>query len=280
MTNDDGNPRTGPYYRPLGIDADGTERFASTFRTEGPWSSTMQHGSPPAALLTRALERHESRPGARLARLTVELLGPVPVADVAVRARVDRPGRRVELVTAELEAQTPRGVRTVARAAGWRITTGDSTPVATEEPVVPPPAADELPWHYEFFGNGFVDSVEMRAVRDEVDAPTGPRRRWVRTAHPLVAGETDSPAVVLVLAADLANGIGARTDPWAWTFLNTDLTLHITRLPEGEWICVEAEAAIGSDGVGLTRAHLYDEKGRVATGAQILEVRPAAAPPA
>lgn len=273
----------GPYYRLLDaarfVDngtggTDGAERFASTRSTEGPWSHTMQHGSPPAALLTRALERCEPRPGTRLARIAVELLGPVPVDEVTVRARVDRPGRRVELITADLEAHTPRGVRTVARAHGWRIAVNDSTAVATDEPVMPPRSDDETRFAPEFFGNGFVESVEVRAARGDVDAPTGPLRRWVRTAHPLVEGQPDTPAIVLVLASDLANGVGARTDPRAWTFLNTDLTLHITRLPEGEWIGVEAETSIGPDGIGVCRANLYDERGRVASSAQILEVRP------
>lgn len=270
----DGNARSGPYYRVLADAEDGTQRFASTTRTEGPWSPTMQHGSPPAALLTRAIEQCEPRPGSRLARVAVELLGPIPVDEITVRARVDRPGKRVELVTAELEADSPRGPRIVARAHGWRIATGDTAAVADDEPALAPRTDTEVGWDPSYFGNGFVDSIDIRAARSDVDSPTGPMRRWVRTAHPLVEGQTDTPAVVLLLAADLANGVGARIDPRKWTFLNTDLTLHITRLPEGEWIGIEARSTIGPDGVGLCRADLFDERGRVASSAQILEVRP------
>src|SRR6185503_18842904 len=78
------------FYEPLG-----DERFAATPYTRGPWDPAFQHAGPPAALLGRALERCEPRDGFVIARTTFEILRPVPVADVAVTARVVRPGRSV-----------------------------------------------------------------------------------------------------------------------------------------------------------------------------------------
>ncbi|WP_165495529.1 acyl-CoA thioesterase domain-containing protein, partial [Actinomadura roseirufa] len=100
------------FYEPLG-----GGRFAATTATAGPWSAEFQHAGPVAALFGRAFERHEPVPGTRVARVTVDLLGPVPVAPLEVRARVVRPGRRITL----LEAEMTGAGRPVARAAAWRI---------------------------------------------------------------------------------------------------------------------------------------------------------------
>src|SRR5215472_9780948 len=80
----------------------GDGRFESTPATAGPWSAESQHGGPPSALLARAFERLAPDPGQRLARLTVEILRPVPVRPVTVEARVVRPGRRVTLLEGRL----------------------------------------------------------------------------------------------------------------------------------------------------------------------------------
>ena len=73
------------FYEPLG---DG--RFRATAHTSGPWDPRFQHAGPPAALLGRALERCEPRDGFILARLTYEILRPIPVDDVAVIAAIER----------------------------------------------------------------------------------------------------------------------------------------------------------------------------------------------
>ena len=88
--------RVQPFYVP-----DGPATFTSTPSTAGPWGPESQHGGPPAALLTRAVERLE-RDGAErvVGRFTMELLGPVPVGPLRVEASVVRPGRTVEMCEA------------------------------------------------------------------------------------------------------------------------------------------------------------------------------------
>ena len=71
-------PQLEPYYLPL--DGPDGERFHATFSTTGPWFADAQHAGPPSALLIRALERCDARPGTELARITVEVIGPVPVS--------------------------------------------------------------------------------------------------------------------------------------------------------------------------------------------------------
>ena len=71
------------FYEPLG-----GGRFRSTGHTAGPWDVRSQHAGPPAALLGRALEATDPREGTLLSRVTFEILGPVPVAEVEVESRV------------------------------------------------------------------------------------------------------------------------------------------------------------------------------------------------
>src|SRR4051812_19065361 len=78
----------------------GDDRFEATPHTSGPWDPGLQHAGPPAALLARALERHEPRAELMISRVTFEILHAVPVAELRVTARTARPGRSVELLEA------------------------------------------------------------------------------------------------------------------------------------------------------------------------------------
>ncbi|MDP9434053.1 MAG: thioesterase family protein, partial [Actinomycetota bacterium] len=89
------------FFEPL--DADGL-RWRATEHASGPWDPAAQHGGPPSALLGRAVERCEPRDDVQVARMTVELIGAVPVAELELRVRLARPGRSVELVEAALSA--------------------------------------------------------------------------------------------------------------------------------------------------------------------------------
>jgi acyl-CoA thioesterase len=90
-----------------------------------------------------------------------------------------------------------------------------------------------------------------------------------------VKGESLTPLQRLFTVADIANGVGGRLATTEWFFLNTDLIVHIHRVPDGEWIGVRAETHYGPDGVGVSRGTLFDEHGSVAAiqQAQLLRRR-------
>ncbi|HET8682031.1 MAG TPA: thioesterase family protein [Micromonosporaceae bacterium] len=252
------------------------ERFVATPHTEGLWERTAQHGGPPCALVARAVERLPSSiPGpAQVARLTVEILGPVPTGEVRVEARVARPGRSVELVEAELSAAGRVGMR--ARA--WRVRTA-----ALDLPGGPPGSAAAPPPPYRpetgspspsaWSDRGFLAAVEWRFVSGRFDVP-GPAVAWSRLRLPVVAGEQPSPLQRLVTLADCGNGLSSRYDFGAWWFINTELTIHLHRAPVGEWFCARADSTLDPSGVGLAETELYDDAGRVGRGAQALMVGP------
>jgi hypothetical protein len=259
---------TEPFYRPL--EGPAGQRFEATSSTAGPWFADAQHLGPPTALLVRALERLDARPGTQLARLTVEVLGPVPLGEVEVQSEVERPGRAVELLAASMSA----GGRPVLRARAWRLAVGDTAGVAVgqAEPL-PPPEAGVARDRPDGWVPGFIEALEWRWLAGGLAAP-GPGTVWVRQRVPLVAGEDPSPLQRLCLVADSGNGAGAPLDIRRWLFVNTELTMHLHRPAVGEWMAVRAQTVVGPTGLGTVSGLLYDERGHTGRSAQCLIVRP------
>ena len=247
------------------------DRFQPSELARGPWDPDSQHAGPPAALVGRALEQAGEPEGKQIGRVTFEILKPVPLAELAVEARVVRPGRSVELLEATLSAAD--GV--VMRAAAWRLTTGqvelDPAPAAD-----PPPHGPRDGEPRDFFPTGadigYHTAMEYRFVSGAFLEP-GPAVVWMRMRHPLVEGEEPSPLQRVAVAADSGNGVSAALDYRRFLFINTDLTLHLHRLPETEWVCLDAVTRPEADGVGMADTLLWDERGRIGRGNQTLLVR-------
>lgn len=249
----------------------GEGRFLATAHTAGPWDPNAQHFGPPSALVVRALENLAGDRETMLARVTVEILGPAPLTELSVQAGVVRPGRSIELLTAELTA----GQRPVARASAWRFVASDTEPAATASPggLRAPEDCPPADWPEGWDMGGYVDAMEWRTVSGS-PADRGAAAVWVRQRVPLIEGEEPSPLQRLFTVADAASGVSSRLDPRDWTFINSELTVHLKRRPAGEWIGIDADTAIGPHGAGTARSTLHDLTGPVAFGAQALLVRP------
>src|SRR5215218_7021688 len=96
------------------------DRFRATELTRGPWDPGAQHAGPPAALLGYALERLPESGDFQVGRVTFAILRSVPIAPVRVQARVARPGRRVQMLEADL---SDGDGEVLMRARAWRIRT-------------------------------------------------------------------------------------------------------------------------------------------------------------
>jgi hypothetical protein len=174
-----------------------------------------------------------------VARVTVEVLGPVPVGELVVASRVARPGRSVELVEASLSA----GGREVARASAWRVRRTEGTSVPTRLPQPPPlplEASTEVP---EGWVSGYLEAMEWRWAAGFFSVP-GPATVWARMRYPLVDDEEPSALQRVLVAADSANGASSELDPRAWWFINPELSVHLHREARGEWVCLEAQTLL------------------------------------
>src|SRR6185437_14494848 len=76
--------------------AAGPDTFQATAATQGPWDPGAMHGGPPAALVATLLARRaaELSPTLRLARLSLDFLGGLPLGELATAVTVPRPGKR------------------------------------------------------------------------------------------------------------------------------------------------------------------------------------------
>jgi Thioesterase-like superfamily len=249
----------------------GTDSFVATPATAGPWSAHSQHGGPPSALAARALELHEPDEGQRLARVAVDILRPVPVGKITVRARIVRPGRRVALLEAVLEADGQE----VLQVRGWRMAVpagqGPSTPAGPP----PPPIPGEQPPPVFPGGHtaGYLEAVDWRYVAGGFDTP-GPASVWARPRIPLIPGEEASPMCRALLLADSGSGVSAALNPVQFLFINVDLTLILPRDPVGEWLLLDAVTTIEGRGTGLAETSVSDVRGRCGTAVQTLLVAP------
>ena len=251
------------------------DRFRATDLTRGTWSASIQHGGPVSALLVRALERCERRDDTRLGRVVVDLLGGVPAeGDLWVRAQLQRAGKQIELVGAEMLAAGPDGEpRPVARASGWRLRHQDTREVLQAAADLPRPRAEARDRNLKAldWDRNYVHSLDWLWLTERL--AEGPGESWIRPTVDLVTGEAMTPLERLFAVADCANGIGSKLDITKWTFLNTDLAVHVFRIPDGEWIGIRAETSYGPEGIGTTVGTLFDERGAVGAIQQCVLVR-------
>jgi hypothetical protein len=247
---------------------DGDGRFVATELTRGPWDPGTQHAGPPSALLGRAVELCQPRDDMQVARVTVEILQPVPIAPLHVSAEVIRPGRRVELVGASLSS----GGKEVMRATAWRIRTAPVEAVPDHAVTPPPPEEGHgLPFFPSGYDVGYHSAMEWRFVAGGF-LELGPATAWLRMRQPLIAGEDPSPLVRVLAAADSGNGVSAALDFRRWVFINADLSVYLARLPVGEWVCLDARTVVEPHGVGLATSTIHDRTGPIGRGLQALLV--------
>ncbi len=279
----------------------------------GPWDPTLLHGGAVSGALAWSIVRHRERLGAtapapgptdagphrnagdpeldpfRLCRLTVEILRPVPVGPLFVRAETVRAGRRSQVLAAELRRGEGADRPPVARASSlWsRVrppedgtdadggTNGDgggngdlaAAPIQVPADVaVPrrpttatdPGAADGVGYPRPGFN---CDVFELRCLVGSTEDP-GPGIVWTRPKTGLVEGQPTGPVELLATVADLANAVGWDRSPNEQPMINPDLTLQVLRYPRGEWVCLDARPAATAEGIGMMETTLWDGDGR------------------
>ncbi|WP_370617941.1 thioesterase family protein [Mumia qirimensis] len=255
-----------------------THAFRSTAATESPWDPRAQHGGPPAALLTRAIEDVVAGDGLAIGKIDLDFLGPIPQGTCEVEVTTLRPGRRVRLVQASLSSDG----RAVVGARAWLVSydearaprTGSAAfPPAVPDPQPQPPMPGAAPeW-------GYGRAIEWRYVSGGLSgqappAQDGVTRAWMRVRVPLVAGEPTSGLQRLMVVADSANGVSATLPFSDWLFIPPGLGVTAQRPPESEWLLLEASSWSETRGTGMAHARVLDAVGLCAFVAQPLLVAP------
>lgn len=244
--------------------------FIPTECAGGPWSPNFLHGGSPTGLLASVMEEATADSGLRLARLTVDLLRPVPAAPLRVRIETIRSGRRLRLLQGTLEAD---GV-TVCRATGLYLEqvkvevpaygrfAGLALPPRGERPVA---TLMEVAQRNRESGSLSLPGLHATAQVCLLEGVTGLGigQVWMRLPVPVIEGQPCSAMVQAATLADFGNGIAQLRIAADTGTINTDITLYLHREPSGEWLGLDARSCMQDNGNGLVETTLYDEAGPV-----------------
>ena len=248
--------------------------YASTDLTRGPWHPDHQHAGPPIALVARSIERAAAALGlTHVARLTANLLRPIPIAELTVEVGADYAGRNVAHFSAQLRAggkEVARFTAVAQREAGLDIPAGLA---GHPLPQAPRSLAESTAVLFPFSSKttGYHDLIESRIAQGVFFR--GPSAVWFRLRYPLLAGAATGALERVAVAADSGNGISAILDFKRFIFVNSDLTINLLRRAEGEWICIDASTLLGPNGGGLSESRIFDVQGLIGRATQSLAIR-------
>jgi hypothetical protein len=249
------------------------ETFVPTAAALGPWSKSALHGGAVSALLAGQL----SIPDRTLARLTVELLEPVPLAPLTLDIGEPSGGKRVQRQEAALSCDG----RTVAIGRSVTIRQSDlQLPAAALAQSTPfdPAAAPKLDHPRSHaaavVGWAYFDSMSVAVEVMPVPGVTGVHQ-WIRLLLPVVEGTPIRGVELAAVAADGAQlAAGYRLPYRDWTFLNSEVTMHLSREPVGQWVAIHSDAVVQKTGAGFNVAEIYDCCGRLGQSASAIVIQP------
>lgn len=244
------------------------DRVVTSPDAAGPWDPRMQHGSAPAALVVWAAEAIPAPAPMRIARVTIDLMRPVPVAPLTVEREVLREGRKIQLCGVRLKAD---GILVVSASVLKIKQQTTELPSGISDAPLDVSGPDQCPAQPGDISSPFVRCISMRAARGRF-GQMGPGAIWFRVDRPLIAGAAVSQAMRAVVASDFSNGTSPALDFSQWTFINADLTVNFAREPVGDWILLNGETWIGPDGAGLAMSRLADHRGYFGRAVQSLVI--------
>ncbi|MGD1935543.1 MAG: thioesterase family protein [Candidatus Phaeomarinobacter sp.] len=245
-------------------------------RVDGKWCPTPcamgpfggLHGGVVSGLLSSELEEMGIANGwGQPVSATAYLVRPAPLEDFETKTEIVREGARLTVVENSLIA-------------GGKLRSKVSMAFLQDVPVpgmVPhidePSDPDALTgWDFQpvFTTQTYLSAVE---VRDDRDA----RMVWVRPKQPLIS--TPTPFGQTIAIADYATLFVTYLDgerPKAGGWPNADISLHLSRLPEGEWIGVRPRSSWHPNGTGFTEAEIFDTRGWIGRSGQSVALLPLA----
>lgn len=250
-------------------DPSGEARYRPTPFAASAWAADAVTGPAVCGLVALAVEAEYGTDEFLPARCTIELFKAARQEVTSTRNRVIRSGGRIRVVDTEI-VQHPAdgGEVVVARGTTVFLRTSVNPPgerwhrpaetVTFRPPTTTPDGLAPL------FSSDSPDGALGEWDPTMANHQNGNRKRiWTRAA-PLVRGTELTPFQRAVISAESASlmsnwgseGIG---------FINCDLTVAISRLPQGERIGVEADHHVEHDGVSVSTTGLYDTDGMFGT---------------
>ena len=219
------------------------------------WNRDALAGRAIVGLLGYEIERRYGAAGFIPVRLTVDMFRLAPFQPLQITSRIIKDSARLRLIEAELIAASEPVARATCQF--LRATAAPPGRVWSPGPWDAPPAQTLAPGTDSERPRAF----ELRTVRGSFSSNTE-KQCWMRERYPLVQGVQHSPFSRVVSAADYASPHVHAGDAGI-RYINTDINLHLHRLPEGEWIGFEATGHEASQGIAVGYCRLHDVGGAI-----------------
>ncbi|HEY9315098.1 MAG TPA: acyl-CoA thioesterase domain-containing protein [Williamsia sp.] len=233
------------------------------------WDPNALNGPAVCAAAAHALERDFSDPDFVPSRLTIDMFKSARNAPTVINTRKVRSGHRIVVADAEVMQDDTM----VARASIVFLRRSAPPPGNEWRPettFTPPEHAFDNKPRFPYMntdGNEWTQSIggHQNVAR---------KRAW-STGMAVLPGEPCSPFVHAVQSAEstsLVTNLGTE----GIGYINCDLTMALSRIPEGHELGIEADTHITADGISVGTATLYDRKGPYGTGMVTAVSNPAA----
>ncbi|MGN6474100.1 MAG: acyl-CoA thioesterase domain-containing protein [Mycobacteriales bacterium] len=231
--------------------------FRPTQSAVGPWGPTTVSGLVISGLVGYAAERAAGDSEFVGVRLTVDMVRMVLLEELHVESSLLREGRRLRMVDVTI---TQRG-RNVAHGRGVFARRADDPPGEVWAPpvVMPtPPAPGKTPAFgpRPYVGPEAAPARDFEPWRD----PTQEKYVWYDFDAQLVEGEQTSPFVRAAAVADVANPL-TNWGSEGLQFVNSDVTMLLSRLPHGTTLGMAARDRCEAGGVSVGSSVMFDQSG-------------------
>ena len=251
------------------------DAYVGTELIQGGWHPDQANGGAVLALLGHALDDVPSLVPMTVSRFTADLVRPVVVGR-PVRAcwELLRQGKKIQVVLLRLlDGDTELVRATVLRLRHDDLRDTAVPPSTTDDrpadTLVPPAELSPAPTD----GPGFLRGIDLRRSPHRDGSGHG---AWLRLVAPVVAGEPVRAGSRLAVGFDFANLVGVDVRPTELTMINPDVSAHVLRVPEGDWVAVTGDSRFEPGiGRGVSSALLSDHRGVFASVSisQILQRR-------
>ncbi|TGD88460.1 thioesterase family protein [Mycolicibacterium sp. CH28] len=238
--------------RPAHFISDPDGAFHPTENARSRWGEDMLNGPAVVGLAAWNLEQRFSADGFLPARLTVDLFKAARKVPTTVRSRLVRDGHRIR----NAECEVVQGEVTVARATLVQCRQSQSPPGQEwvgDTAFDAPPTAPQ--------SNSFlIGSDEQGWLPNGAAHQNTSRKRVYHNPIDVVAGHNITPfvrTVVVAEATSLVSNLGTK----GIGYINGDLTVALSRLPQSEYIGIQGDSHWACDGISVGTGTLFDEAG-------------------
>ncbi|HEX3707856.1 MAG TPA: acyl-CoA thioesterase domain-containing protein [Mycobacteriales bacterium] len=235
------------------------QTFVPTSSAVGPWGPATVSGLVVSGLVGYAAEQAAGDADFLGTRLTVDMVRMATMDALRVETNLLREGRRLRLVDVTITQDD----RNVAHGRGVfaRRSEAPTGSVWAPSVVMPPaPDADDTPTHgpRPYVGPAAQPAASFDPWRDT----TLEKYVWYDFDGELVAGEPMTPFVRAAAIADVANPL-TNWGSEGLQFVNSDVTLLLSRVPEGTMLGMAARDRQEADGVSVGASVMFDRRGPV-----------------